>query len=623
MRANGMYAQSGGGAGSGPVSRFATGQQSLGQVGAMLRFEDKLPRLPVPTLRETCDKYLTSLRPLLSESEFQKSSQAVNEFLKPGGVGEELQKRLVARAAEPNRANWLEEWWNDLAYFGYRDPVVVYVSYFFAFNDDKSRKTPAARAASITTAALEFRKLVVTQQLEPEYAKKEPMSMDSYKWMFNACRYPKKPSDYEATFDPNSNNHIAVMRKNKFYVFDLVRDGKQLSTAEIELQFKRIIENAGSSKAPAVGALTADNRNIWTDNRDKLIKADPKNAELLKKIESAVFVVCLDDSSPATRDEVSHACWVGDGRNRFYDKSLQFVVFDNGKAGFLGEHSSMDGTPTSRMNDYILTQLSLNKVDHGSANASSSLPQPHELKFKLNNDLNKAIDSAGKAFDDLVGKHELRTLAYTAYGKNSIKKFKLSPDAYVQMVIQLAYYKMNGKPCATYESAQTRKFRNGRTEVCRTLSSDSLAWTQAMEDNSTPAEKKVELLKKAIDSHVRYMADAVEGRGVDRHLLGLRMSIRPNEPKPSIFADPAYSRSSHWQLSTSQLSSEHFFGYGWGEVVPDGFGVAYMVKERSLHFNVVSMKLGSHRLVHYLSEAADDMRDILEKVQGPDLKAKL
>lgn len=594
-----------------------------GNVGPMLRYEAKLPRLPVPTLSETCEKYLTSLRPLLSEPEFSKSKTAVEEFQRPGGQGEELQKRLVARANEPDRLNWLEEWWNDLAYFGYRDPVVVYVSYFFAFNADKMRRNPAARAASITTAAMEFRKLVAEQQLEPEYVKKEPLSMDSYKWLFNACRYPKKPSDYETAFDPAKNNHVVVMRKNKFYWFDLICNGKQLSTSEIERQFQKILDAAGSTKGPAVGALTADHRDVWTENRAKLLKAAPENAELLQKIESALFVVCLDDSKPVTRDEVSQACWVGDGRNRFYDKSIQFVVFDNGMAGCMGEHSSMDGTTTCRLNDYILTQLANNKVDHGSPTPQNAIPAPAELKIKINPEIEKAIDAAGSSFDALVAKHELKVCAFPGYGKGLIKKFKLSPDAYAQMVIQLAYYKMYGKSCPTYESAQTRKFANGRTEVCRTLSVDSVAFVKAMEDPSVHIETKASLCRKAIDSHVRYISDASDGRGCDRHLLGLRMCLKPNEPKPTIFTDPAYGRSCHWNLSTSQLTSEHFFGYGWGEVVPDGYGVAYMIKENSLHFNVVSMKLGSHRLVHCLTEACEDIRDVMEKASVCELKAKL
>lgn len=33
-----------------------------------------------------------------------------------------------------------------------------------------------------------------------------------------------------------------------------------------------------------------------------------------------MVIVCLDDTSPVTRDDVSWATWVGNGRNRWYDK---------------------------------------------------------------------------------------------------------------------------------------------------------------------------------------------------------------------------------------------------------------------------------------------------------------
>jgi carnitine O-acetyltransferase len=48
------------------------------------------------------------------------------------------------------------------------------------------------------------------------------------------------------------------------------------------------------------------------------LAADHKHEQLLKKIESSAFVLSLDDLSPVTVDEISHACWVGDGRNRYF-----------------------------------------------------------------------------------------------------------------------------------------------------------------------------------------------------------------------------------------------------------------------------------------------------------------
>ncbi|CAG8458610.1 2849_t:CDS:2 [Acaulospora morrowiae] len=601
-----------------PISKATNPYPVDTSVGPMLRYQKSLPRLPVPALSETLEKYLKSVKPLVNEEEFAKTVAAVTEFQKPGGIGEELQRRLLEKANNPNVINWLEEWWNELAYFGYRDPVCVYVSYFFAYKDDKIRKDPAARAASVITAALEFRKLVVEEQLEPEYARNLPLCMDSYKMMFNACRYPKKPTDFELTFDPATNNHMTVIRKNKFFIVDLVKDGTQLSTSEIESQIKKVYELAGNAKDPPIGAFTTENRDNWTNYRNLLLSASPENEKLLKKIESSVFAVCLDDTTPVTRDELSHACWVGDGRNRFFDKSLQFIIFENGKAGFCGEHSSMDGTPTCRLNDFICTSIANNKVNHGSPNVRSGLPVPEQLRFTLNKDILDAIAKAENNFDALVAKHDLRVLSYQGYGKNGIKKLRFSPDAYVQMIIQLAYYKMHGVSKATYESAQTRKFAHGRTEVCRSCSADSAAWVKAMEDPHVPIETKAKLGHKAITSHVKYMAEAVEGRGCDRHLLGLRMSLKPNEEPPLIFTDTTYAKSTHWNLSTSQLSSEYFDGYGWGEVVPDGYGIAYQINANVLHFNVVSMHLNNEHMCHYLKEAADEMKQVFEYAQAKE-----
>ena len=123
----------------------------------MLRYQASIPKLPVPSLESTCAKYLESVQPLVTPSEFSKTQTAVSEFLS-SPLAAELQKRLKERAA--GRTSWLSEWWNDVAYMGYRDPVVVYVSYFYIHLDDKLRRDPAKRAASLIKAMLPFRELV-------------------------------------------------------------------------------------------------------------------------------------------------------------------------------------------------------------------------------------------------------------------------------------------------------------------------------------------------------------------------------------------------------------------------------------------------------------------------------
>lgn len=127
--------------------------------GPMFRFQASLPRLPVPTLSSTASKYLESVRPHLTPSEFSCTQSVVKEFLESGQAAE-LQKRLEARAASPDMKNWLADWWNDAAYMAYRDPVVVYVSYYYVHVEDKWRRTASKKAAGLIKAMLPFRELV-------------------------------------------------------------------------------------------------------------------------------------------------------------------------------------------------------------------------------------------------------------------------------------------------------------------------------------------------------------------------------------------------------------------------------------------------------------------------------
>ncbi|KAK5664662.1 Carnitine O-acetyltransferase mitochondrial [Batrachochytrium dendrobatidis] len=588
----------------------------------LYRHQASLPKLPVPTIDETTARYLKTVRPLLNDQEYQQTESAVADFKKPGGVGHVLQERLVARD-QACTTSWLIDWWNDYAYMSYRDPVVLNVNYFFAFKDDKLRKNPAARAASIITGVLAFRSQLVSEQLKPDMARDTPLCSHQYRYMFNSTRIAELNTDTTRLSDPISNTHIAVMRNNQFFIIETTHaNGSQLSTIDLQNQIQKVYDMAGTTKDTPIGALTTENRDVWASARKNLLAVSQTNKDSLEAIETASFVICLDNTKPVTREEVSHACWHGDGCNRFFDKSLQFIIFDNGKAGFNGEHSMMDATPTSRCCEFVCKGLDQGTIDLGYNVPSLSLPEPKKLKFDLTPALVQTIEIAKQKFDKQTALHDLRVVVFESYGKNLVKKFQVSPDAYAQMAIQLAYYKMYGVCKATYESAQTKKYAYGRTETCRSVSIESVAWVKAMEDPLVPISVKGEMGRKAIASQSSYMAAAVEGRGVDRHLLGLRFLIKADEPKPALFTDPAYAMSCHWNLSTSQITSEYYDGYGWGQVVSDGYGIAYQVKNNAFHFNLVSLHLNNEHLHTYLIEALHEMRTVFEAT-APIPKAKL
>jgi hypothetical protein len=67
-------------------------------------------------------------------------------------------------------------------------------------------------------------------------------------------------------------------------------------------------------------------------------------------------------------------------------------------------------------------------------------------------------------------------------------------------------------------------------------------------------------LQRAIKTHRILTKEAATGKGIDRHLLGLRLMLRLQEGEHAVFfEDEMFRRSQQWKLSTSGLSAGHLF----------------------------------------------------------------
>ncbi|KAI8143533.1 acyltransferase ChoActase/COT/CPT [Fennellomyces sp. T-0311] len=572
--------------------------------------QSKLPRLPIPDLQATAARYKKSLLPLLNSAEYAQASQKVDQFISADGLGPKLQERL--RALDQQEAkferSWLDQLWLNKGYLEYRVPTLINVNWWNQFQDPpqglasnvapgKATEPQLDRAAKIAVSLVEYSNKVNNEEIPPDVSRSGPFCMNQLKNMFGATRIAANPRDKVVTSWPATAKHITVIYKDQIFsvpVFDA--EGQVLTDKAMTSQLRRVVEQVDKVQPellqPPVGIMTTEHRDTWANVREEL-ESNPTNARTLHEIDTSLFAISLDDySSPSDIDQAHLNVFYGKGgRNRWFDKTLSFIVENNGRAGVNGEHAPADAIiPFTMFGEIIKSE----HAGHGSAKPNLSAPAPPTwLNWDITPDIGNALKTAQTNAAALISDIESVLLHYHGYGSQYLKKAKVSPDGWMQMAFQLAYYRQHGKAVPTYEAASTRKFLTGRTETVRTVSVDTVAFTKAWDDENVKMADKLALMQTAIGSHLEYMKAAVNGMGVDRHLLGLRCMMTPEEAASeaaAIFQDPSYANSQYWTLSTSNVSPGDTSYGGFGAVVPEGYGIAYAVDKERIRLSISSWK---------------------------------
>ncbi|CAH02682.1 carnitine O-acetyltransferase CAT2 [Kluyveromyces lactis] len=596
--------------------------------GATYSKQQDMPSLPIPELKSTLDKYLKSIKPFCqTDAEYEKQIQLCYSFLSDQGPA--LQERLLSYSQE--RRNWMQELWDSQIYLGDRSPVVPFVSYFYGHKPLPTSHRAIdgdmlVKATAIISSVVKFVESLKDEALPAEVVKGKPFCMNGFQYMFNNSRVPQFNIDTNHFYSIYEHGYLTVAYKDNFFkVYTHDKAGAVLSNAVIYQQLNQIVNHLGSQGSlinanAGIGALTTLPRDEWAGAYQQL-QLEPVSSSSLETIHKSSFVLCLDqDTAPITLEDKSRVCWHGDGTNRFFDKPLQFFVTGNGFSGFLAEHSKMDGTPTLFLNHYVVDQLTkLNPSAfveslHSNVSAYPSVNSEH-LPFIITPTLRNTIESAKLQFITTVEREDLRVWHYNRYGKRIVKTFKVSPDAYIQQVIQLAVFKYLKKQLPTYEAASTRAFFQGRTETGRPVTESSSKFVKTWESPTSTTEEKIAAFYDAAKDHVEYLKMASNGEAVDRHFFGLKNMVHESDEPVPLFQDALFKYSSTWLISTSQLSSENFECYGWSQVYDNGFGLAYMINNEFLHINITNKPEASgfsvDELHYYLTKAADEMYETL------------
>ncbi|CAG8975012.1 hypothetical protein HYALB_00012145 [Hymenoscyphus albidus] len=528
------------------------GNQPSFKQGITFAAQDKLPKLPIPELKDSMTKYLAALKPLQSPREHAESQQAVDEFLK--SEGPDLQEKLKKYAT--GKTSYIEQFWYD-SYLNFDNPVVLNLNPFFLLEDDPTpaRNNQVTRAASLVISALSFVRAVRREELPPDSFRGTPLCMYQYSRLFGTARVPTENGCHIGQ-DPDA-RHIVVLCHGQFYWFDVLDDNSDLIMTEkdMSLNLQTIVDDAQQTPIQeaakgALGVLSTENRKIWSGLRDVMTRDEgSNNADCLGIVDSALFILCLDYTEPASGAElcqnmlcgtslIEKGVQVGTCTNRWYDK-LQIIVCKNGSAGINFEHTGVDGHTVLRFASDVYTDTILRfaRTINGQAPSlwASTSPDPskrdpesfgdvnttpHKLEWDMVPELGIALRFAETRLADLIQQNEFQTLDFAHYGKNFVTSMGFSPDAFVQMAFQAAYYGLYGRVECSYEPAMTKVYLHGRTEAIRSVTPESVDFVQTFW-GEVPPQQKVDALKKACQKHVSITRECAKAQGCDRHLYAL------------------------------------------------------------------------------------------------------
>ncbi|XP_040847747.1 carnitine O-palmitoyltransferase 1, muscle isoform isoform X4 [Ochotona curzoniae] len=579
--------------------------------------------------------YLESVRPLLGDEEYYRMETLAKEF--QDKTAPRLQKYLVFKSWWAT--NYVSDWWEEYIYLRGRSPLMVNSNYYVMdLVLVRNTEVQAARVGNAVHAMIMYRRKLDREEIKPVMALGiVPMCSYQMERMFNTTRIPGRETDVLQHL--SDSRHVAVYHKGRFFKVWLYEGSRLLSPRELELQFQRILDDPSPPQPgeEKLAALTAGGRVEWAQARQAYFSSG-KNKAALEAIERAAFFVALDEEAHAynPEDEASlslygKALLHGNCYNRWFDKSFTLISFKNGQLGLNTEHAWADAPIIGHLWEFVLGtdtfHLGYTETGHCLGKANPTLAPPQRLQWDIPEQCQAIIESSYQVARALADDVELCCFQFLPFGKGLIKRCRTSPDAFVQIALQLAHFRDKGKFCLTYEASMTRMFREGRTETVRSCTNESTAFVQAMVEGSHMKADLQDLFRKASEKHQHMYRLAMTGAGIDRHLFCLYLVSKylgVNSPfLAEVLSEP-------WRLSTSQIpqSQIRMFdpeqhpnhlapGGGFGPVADDGYGVSYMIAGENTIFFHVSSKFSSsetnaQRFGNHIRQALLDIADLFQ-----------
>ncbi|MFH4973318.1 hypothetical protein AB6A40_000027 [Gnathostoma spinigerum] len=588
----------------------------------------EVQKFPLPTLHHTVNRFNRQARSLQSDTEYDETLKISNDFHHDEQVAE-LQKLLELRAEK--MTNWLTPWWLNYEYLDKRTPLPLNSSSGILFPkwNYSGIAGQVETAAKLINAAIQSYQNIIGKKMPKDRMGGFFLDMEPYDFIFGTTRVPSVDRDalkYGKDVQPLP-KHIVVIRNNHLFrlpVFDSF--GTPLSVNQIsQLITEQVIPNSDTINDHPIGVITSAPRDQWAKVYDRLKKS---NGGALQIIEDCLFVICLDNHSKSksdcsTEDTQTMQCLHGGGCennscNRWFDKTLQFIIGPDGYCGVIHEQTPVDGPPVVNVLDNVWDRMKQDQFSPDSA--GGEVDKVEEIDFELSDDDLREIEAAKENINAIAANTDVKNFTFTDFGKSFIKRFSMSPDSFIQIALSLTYYRIHHEIAPSNERGSLRWFKGGRTEVCRLPNPESAMFLKEYSDPETEHTQFqiAYTMYMAAMWHKHYVTKVQGGKGFDRHLLGLQLTAKEHNVKlHELYSCKAYKQMNDFGLYASQVRTRNEIMMYYGPARPEAYGICYNPRMDSIAFGVVTNNscpiTDATRFTDVLRTTLMDMKGLMEK----------
>jgi hypothetical protein len=327
-----------------------------------------------------------------------------------------------------------------------------------ALADDPRSLGPMGRAATLLRAAQELQADIASAGLPPDRHRGQALEMGQYPNLFSTSVIVDGGTS--RVFKSRDREHVAVAVGGQLHWLEIGGPGSPSTAGHLADSLAGVVRAAARDPLgagdPRPGILTCADHETQRRAFRRLQKS-ALNRESLSALRHSLLTLCLDlehaPSSPAEAASMAHA---GNCANRWYQSSLQLVVFGNGKACAICNFSAyLDGNTMMRGAAELQRRAARISMAHGAASGCLRLAPARRLRWEIPGGLEeRARRDLQQVLDNQQATFEIRD-----FGGRSFRELGASPVAAFLMALERTMSSLVGRSVPIHQMLTMSRYR--------------------------------------------------------------------------------------------------------------------------------------------------------------------